>query len=83
MSAMFQPLTEEICSRCFSLSAKQILSRLYYIAQNWLQNFNCRITLGVFSFIAGLTIALGIALITIRYSIMKAATVNPAKSLKY
>jgi putative ABC transport system permease protein len=48
-----------------------------------LQNFYYRITLGVFSFVAGLTIALGIALITISYRILRAANVNPAKSLKY
>ena len=56
---------------------------IYYIAEHWLQNFYYRITLGVFSFVAGLTIALGIALITISYRILRAANVNPAKSLKY
>lgn len=56
---------------------------IYYIAGKWLQNFYYRINLGTFSFIAGLTIALGIALLTISYRIMKAAMVNPAQSLKY
>jgi multisubunit Na+/H+ antiporter MnhB subunit len=35
------------------------------------------------SFIAGLVIALGIAILTISYRILKAASMNPAKSLKY
>jgi hypothetical protein len=35
------------------------------------------------SLFAGLAIALGIALITISYRIMKAASINPAQSLKY
>jgi putative ABC transport system permease protein len=56
---------------------------IYYIAEKWLQNFFYRINLGVFSFIAGLTIALGIALITISYRILKTANINPAQSLKY
>ena len=56
---------------------------IYYIGENWLENFYYRINLGVFSFVAGLTIALGIALMTISYRILRAASVNPAKSLKY
>jgi putative ABC transport system permease protein len=45
---------------------------IYYIGENWLENFHYRIDLGVFSFIAGLLIALGIALMTISYRILKA-----------
>jgi putative ABC transport system permease protein len=56
---------------------------IYYYAGKWLENFYYKINLGFFSFIAGLTIALGIALITISYRVLKAARVNPAQSLKY
>ena len=56
---------------------------IYYVAGKWLENFYFRINVGMFSFIAGLTIALGIALLTISYRILKAARVNPAQSLKY
>jgi putative ABC transport system permease protein len=66
-----------------SVSALIAWPLIYYIAVKWLENFYFRINLGVFSFIAGLTIALGIALITISYRIMRAARVNPAQSLKY
>jgi putative ABC transport system permease protein len=56
---------------------------IYYVAGKWLENFYYRISLGVFSFIAGLIIVLGIAILTISYKIMAAARVNPAQSLKY
>ncbi len=56
---------------------------IYYIAGNWLENFYYRINLGLFSFIAGLGIALTIALLTISYKVLQAARVNPAQSLKY
>jgi putative ABC transport system permease protein len=66
-----------------SISALIAWPIIYYIAGKWLQNFYYRINPGVFSFVAGLTIALGIALLTISYRILRAAKVNPAQSLKY
>jgi putative ABC transport system permease protein len=56
---------------------------IYYIATKWLENFYYRINIGLFSFVAGLTIALGIAILSISYRILRAARVNPAQSLKY
>jgi putative ABC transport system permease protein len=66
-----------------SISALIAWPIIYYIAGKWLENFYYRISLGAISFIAGLTIALGIAVLTISYRILKAARVNPAQSLKY
>jgi putative ABC transport system permease protein len=66
-----------------SVSALIAWPIIYYVAKNWLENFYYRINISVFSFIAGLTIALGIAILTISYRIMRAARVNPAQSLKY
>ena len=66
-----------------SISALIACPLIYYVAEKWLQNFYYRITLGIFSFVAGLIVALGIALITISYRILKTAAVNPAQSLKY
>jgi putative ABC transport system permease protein len=66
-----------------SISAIIACPVIYYFGQNWLENFYYRISLGVFSFVAGFTIALGIAVLTISYRILRAARVNPAKSLKY
>jgi putative ABC transport system permease protein len=66
-----------------SISALIAWPIIYYIAGKWLQNFYYKINLGVFSILAGLTIALGIAILTISYRILSAARVNPAQSLKY
>jgi putative ABC transport system permease protein len=66
-----------------SISALIAWPIIYYIAGKWLENFYYKINIGVFSFIAGLTIVLGIAILTISYRILKAARINPAQSLKY
>ena len=66
-----------------SISALISWPLIYYVAGNWLENFYYRINLGVFTFIAGLAIALCIATLTISYRILRAARVNPAQSLKY
>jgi putative ABC transport system permease protein len=66
-----------------SISALIAWPIIYYVAGKWLENFYYRINLGVYSFVAGLTIALGIAILTISYRILRAASVNPAQSLKY
>ena len=56
---------------------------IYYIAAKWLENSYYRINPGVFSFATGFLLALGIAVMTISYRILRAAQVNPAQSLKY
>jgi len=66
-----------------SISAVIAWPIIYYIGTKWLENFYYRINIGIISFIAGLLIALGIALMTISYRILRAARVNPAQSLKY
>ena len=66
-----------------SVSALIAWPVVYYWAGKWLENFYYKISLGLFTFIAGLTIALGIAVLTISYRILRAAMVNPAQSLKY
>ncbi len=66
-----------------SIAALVAWPLVFYIGSKWLENFFYRIDLGIFTFVAGLAIALGIALITISYRVMKAAMVNPARSLKY
>jgi putative ABC transport system permease protein len=56
---------------------------IYYYAGKWLQNFYYKIDIGIITLVAGLAVALGIALITISYRVIAAARVNPAQSLKY
>jgi putative ABC transport system permease protein len=66
-----------------SVSALLAWPVIYYFAGKWLENFYYKMNISLFSFAAGLIIALGIALITISYRVIKAASVNPAQSLKY
>jgi len=66
-----------------SVSALIAWPLVYYWAGKWLQNFYYKINLGFFTLVIGLAIALGIAVITISYRILRAARVNPAQSLKY
>ncbi len=55
----------------------------FYIGNSWLQNYYYRINLGVFDFVIGFGIAIVIALATISYRTIKAATANPVDSLLY
>ncbi len=66
-----------------SVSALVAWPVVYYWAGKWLENFYYKINPGLFTFVVGLIIALGIAILTISYRIMRAARVNPAQSLKY
>jgi len=66
-----------------SISALIAWPIIYYYSGKWLENFYYKINLGFFSFVAGLTIALGIAILTISYRVLQAARLNPAQSLKY
>lgn len=82
VSGIFVVISQEVII-LVTISALIAWPLIYYIAQKWLENFYYRINLGLFSFAAGLIMALGIAILTISYRILRAATVNPAKSLKY
>jgi putative ABC transport system permease protein len=66
-----------------SVSALIAWPVIYFAGSKWLESFYYRIPLSAMSFIAGLLIALGIATLTISYRILRAASINPAKSLKY
>ena len=66
-----------------SVSALVAWPIVYYWAGKWLENFYYKINPGLFTFVIGLIIALGIAVLTISFRIMRAARVNPAQSLKY
>jgi len=55
----------------------------YYFMNKWLQNFAYRIGLSVWVFILSGLAAFCIALFTVSYQSIKAATANPVKSLRY
>lgn len=56
---------------------------VYWVADNWLQNYAYRIQLNPIDFLAGFLIAVGIAIATLSYRTLKAASVNPSISLRY
>jgi len=49
----------------------------------WLQNFAYRMNIGLGIFLTSAMIALVIALLTVSYQSIKAATANPIDSLRY
>ena len=55
----------------------------WYITKNWLQDFAYRIDLSWWMFVIPGGMALLIALLTVSYQTIKAATANPVKSLRY
>jgi len=54
----------------------------YYFMNNWLQDFAYRISISWFVFILASAITLLVALLTVSYRALRAATANPAESLK-
>jgi len=55
----------------------------YYLMKKWLANFAYRIDLGIGLFILSALLALGVALITVGWQSLKAATSDPVNSLRY
>jgi putative ABC transport system permease protein len=55
----------------------------YYLMDRWLQNFAYRIGLSVWIFMLSGLAAFCIALLTVSYQTIKAATANPVDSLRY
>jgi len=55
----------------------------YYFMNKWLQSFAFRINIGLGIFLTSGMIALAIALLTVSYQSIKAATANPVDSLRY
>ncbi|MCB8995654.1 MAG: ABC transporter permease [Bacteroidales bacterium] len=55
----------------------------YYAGDKWIQSFYYRINISIWDFLAGLIIALIIAVATITYQALSIAGTNPANSLRY
>ncbi len=66
-----------------SISTLIAIPVIYWIADNWLQNYQYRISLNILDFLAGFLIAIIIALITISYQALKTARANPSAALRY
>ncbi|MBU0712023.1 ABC transporter permease [bacterium] len=56
---------------------------VYYAMNRWLQDFAYRINIGFGTFILTGLVALAIALFTVIFQAVKAATVNPVETLRY
>jgi ABC-type antimicrobial peptide transport system permease subunit len=54
----------------------------FYFLQHWLQNYDYRITIGPWIFIASATAAVIITVVTISFQAIKAAVANPVNSLR-
>ena len=54
----------------------------YYVMHQWLQNFAYQTSLSVWIFLSAAIITFGIAFITVSYQAIKAAMMNPVKSLR-
>ena len=55
----------------------------YFALNKWLEDFAYRINIDILAFIAASLTAITIAVITVSYQAIKAATANPVKSLRY
>ena len=55
----------------------------YFTLNKWLEDFAYRINISLWTFVLASIIALLIAIFTVGYQSMKAATANPVKSLRY
>ena len=54
----------------------------WYVMQQWLSKFAYRIEIEWWMFVLSGAIAIGIAILTVSYQSIRAALVNPVKSLK-
>jgi len=54
----------------------------WYFMHDWLQGFAYRTALNGWMFVAAGAAAIGIALLTVGFQAMRAATANPVKSLR-
>ena len=55
----------------------------YFMMRRWLQSFTYRVNMGLWVFVLSALLAFCIALLTVSYQSVKAATANPVDSLKY
>lgn len=56
---------------------------IYWVASNWLENYYYRINMSPVDFLTGFLVAVVIAMVTISFRTIRAASVNPSVSLKY
>ena len=82
ISRIFVMLTAEIMKWVF-IANLIALPLAYYFMKKWLQGFAYPVDINWMTFAAALLISLIIALITVSYQALRAATRNPVKALRY
>ena len=55
----------------------------YFIMNKWLDDFAYRIDINIWIFIISMLVTLAIALLTVSYRSIKAASANPVEALRY
>ena len=65
------------------ISALLSLPISWYALHNWLENFAYRVSFSLLTFIIASLVAVAIALLTITWQVLKAATTNPVTALRY
>ena len=55
----------------------------YYIMSRWLKNFAYRADINILIFVLSAFLVLAVALLTVSFQSIRAATANPAESLRY
>jgi putative ABC transport system permease protein len=79
---LFNLITKEFL-RLIGIAALVAWPVAYFSLKNWLQNFAYRINLGWDAFLLSGLIVVFVALFTVSYQSIKAATANPVDSLRY
>jgi putative ABC transport system permease protein len=86
LGAKVSNITALLCREFFLLV---ILSNViawpvaYFLMKSWLQGYAYRTSLSVFIFMAAMGIALLVALMSVSFQAIRAATANPVESLRY
>lgn len=82
ITRIFVMLTAEIMKWVF-IANLIALPLAYYFMKKWLQGFAYPVDVNWLTFVAALFLSLFIALITVSYQAIRAATRNPVKALRY
>jgi putative ABC transport system permease protein len=82
LSNLFVVLSKEF-TKCVLLANIIAWPLGYFIMNRWLQDFAYRIDIEFWVFLMAMALALIIALFTVSYQVMKAASANPVEVLRY
>lgn len=82
VSGIFTLLSRDVL-KLVVISALVSLPISWYAMHNWLENFAYRVSYSLLTFIIASLVALVIAILTITWQVLKAATANPISALRY